>query len=333
MRLAGRGAYSRALSSQPVPGFSLVRQFPQKSFHRLRFCATQQRMSTNTPRTGRRLRIGQISYLNVLPLYHHLRRMFPDEPTMDFIPGHPSEMNAGLADGSLDAAPASAFEYLRDAESYRLLPDLSITASEGPVKSVLLVSPAPLDELPAWMDANGPQVNVTRASASSVALLKVLWGCFWKLPEAQWNDIEPGTGQEHGCPFLEIGNHALRNYLNPPQGWHIVDLAAEWRRFTGLPFVFAVWIVRRRLTVVQQDLLSDVHAALMHCKASCMEAVDEISELPDIRGWIDRNGVYDYLSTLGYDLGPREQASLALFGKHCTELGLIKGTPELSWAI
>ena len=91
--------------------------------------------------------------------------------------------------------------------------------------------------------------------------------------------------------------------------------------------------MRRGLTEKQQDLLADVHAALMHCKASCMEAVEEISELPDIRGWIDQDGVYDYLSTLGYDLGPQEQASLALFGKHCTELGLIKGMPELCWAL
>ena len=290
-------------------------------------------MHTPTTRTGRTLHIGQISYLNVLPLYHHLKRMFPDEPNMEFVPGHPSQMNAGLADGSLDAAPASAFEYLRDAESYRLLPDLSITASEGPVKSVLLVSPVPLDEMAAWMAANGPRVSLTSASASSVALLKVLWKCYWKLPEAQWTDIEPGSGLDHGRPFLEIGNFALRNYLNPPEGWHIVDLAAEWLRFTALPFVFAVWIVRRGLTQEQADLLADVHAALMHCKAACMEAVDEISEQPDICGWIDRDGVYDYLSTLGYDLGPQEQASLALFAKRCTELGLIKGMPQLSWAI
>lgn len=290
-------------------------------------------MTTHISGHGRALRIGQISYLNVLPLYHHLQRMFPDAPDIRYIPGHPSAMNRGLAEGALDAAPASAFEYLRGAENYRLLPDLSISAPEGPVKSVLMVSPVPLAELPAWMAEHGNRVSLTSASASSIALLKVLWSCFWKLPEADWTDIEPGSGLEHGRPFLEIGNHALRNYLRPPEGWHLVDLADEWLRFTGLPFVFAVWIVRRGLGERQRELLADVHAALMHCKASCMEAVDDISELPDIRGWIDHDGVYDYLSTLGYDLGPREQASLALFGRYCTDLGLIPGMPELSWAL
>lgn len=279
------------------------------------------------------LRIGQISYLNVLPLYHHLKRIFPDTESIRYIPGHPAEMNTLLAQGELDAAPASAFEYLRDAERYRLLPDLSISAPEGPVKSVLLMSPVTLDELPAWMAEHGNEVSMTLASASSVALLKVLWHHFWKLPKAEWVDIKPGTGLEHGRPFLEIGNHALRNYLNPPEGWHVIDLADEWRKHTSLPFVFAVWIVRRGLSEKQLELLGDVHAALMHCKASCHESVDEIAELPGIKPWIDRDGVDNYLSTLGYDLGPREMASLALFGDHCTRLGLINGMPGLTWAL
>lgn len=279
------------------------------------------------------LRIGQISYLNVLPLYHHLKRIFPATGDIEYIPGHPSEMNALLAQGALDTAPASAFEYLRDAEKYRLLPDLSITAPHGPVKSVLLVSPAPLSELPAWMRAHGDAISVTRATASSVALLKVLWKYFWKLPEADWRDIEPGTGLEYRRPFLEIGNFALRNYLNPPEGWQIIDLGGEWMRHTGLPFVFAVWIVRRGLNEGQKELLADVHAALMHCKASCREALDEVAELPGIRNWIDRDGVENYLSILGYDLGPKELASLALFGDYCTRLGLINGMPGLSWAL
>ncbi|WP_461209408.1 menaquinone biosynthetic enzyme MqnA/MqnD family protein [Desulfocurvus sp. DL9XJH121] len=290
-------------------------------------------MHTNSPSAGPTLRIGQISYLNVLPLYHHLKRVFPADADITYVPGHPAEMNAGLANGELDAAPASAFEYLAHAEKYELLPDLSIAASMGPVKSVLLVSPVALADLPAWLADKGPAVSLTQASASSIALLKVLWAFHWKLPQARWVDIQPGTGLSHGRPFLEIGNHALRNYLNPPEGWHVIDLADQWRKHTGLPFVFALWIVRRDLDQQRRELLAEVHAALTHCKASCMEAADEIAELPDIRGWIGHEGVRDYLSTLGYDLGPEEQAALALFGKQCTDLGLIPGMPGLRWAL
>lgn len=287
------------------------------------------------------LRIGQISYLNVLPLFHHLRQMFPPNDDVQYVSGHPSDINAGLADGSIDLSPASSFEYLRDAERYKLLPDLSITASHGPVKSVLLVSPVPIDALPAWLAENGteqgPEVLVTTASASSVALLKVLWKFAWDLPRARWTDIEPGTGldvaAEHGPrPFLEIGNLALQHWLQPPRGWHIIDLAQAWREFTGLPFVFAVWIVRRGLSREQQAMLEDVHAALMHCKTTCVQAIAEIADFRDLSSWINRDGIEDYLSTVGYELGPDELASLTLFAHHCTQLGLIPGAPALEWA-
>ena len=283
------------------------------------------------------LRIGQISYLNVLPLFHHLRRMFPPNDDIQYVSGHPSDMNAGLADGSIDLSPASSFEYLRDAERYRLLPNLSITALVGPVKSVLLVSPVSLDALPAWLAEHGPEVLVTTASASSVALLKVLWSHAWGLPDAQWTDIAPGAGLEMAQasgprPFLEIGNLALRYWLQPPDGWHIIDLAQAWREFTGLPFVFAVWIVRRGLSEAQQALLDDVHAALMHCKTTCVQAIAEIADFRELSSWINRDGIEDYLSTVGYDLGPNELASLTLFAHHCTQLGLIPGAPALEWA-
>lgn len=283
--------------------------------------------------TDTQLHIGQIDYLNVLPLFHHLKRIFPGEESVKYIPGHPSEMNTLLAQGKLDLAPASCFEYLRDAEKYTLLPDLSIIASDGPVKSVLLVSPVPLAELPQWLKANGNSINLTSASATSVALLKVLWNNFWNMPKTEWNTIPPGTGLKHERPFLEIGNLALQNYLSPPKGWHTIDLADEWMRHTGLPFVFAVWIVRRGLSQRQQELLSDVHTALMHCKATCDEAVAEIGGLQELTTWISPDGIEDYLSTIGYDLGPEAQASLTLFGKHCTDIGLIDGMPAMRWAL
>lgn len=277
------------------------------------------------------LRIGQISYLNVLPLFHHLQELFPPRQGLEYVKGHPAEMNAMLAQGTLDCAPASSFEYLLDAERYRLLPDLSITASHGPVKSVLLLSPVPLAGLPAWIAGHGPAVHVTSASASSVALLKVLWTYCWRLPEADWMDIAPGTGTSGDRPFLEIGNLALKHWVEPPAGWHIIDLADEWMRWTGLPFVFAVWIVRRGLSDAQRASLADVHTALMHCKATCVQAIAEIAEWDEFTSWINRAGIEDYLATVGYDLGPREQASLAVFGDYCTRLGLIPGMPSLSW--
>lgn len=279
------------------------------------------------------LTIGQISYLNVLPLFQTLKRHFPPSAGIRYFQGHPADVNAGLMNGDIDLSPGSAFEYLAHAEHYSLLPGLSITAPSGPVKSVLLLSPVPLSEIPEWMANNGSAIHVTRASASSVALLKTLWEFYWKLPAADWVPIDAGTGHETNRPFLEIGNYALKHWLKPPEGWHIIDLADEWRKFTGLPFVFAVWMVSRNLSESQLELLADVHGALERCKASCHESIGEISQMKDISSWISREGIEDYLSTLDYELGPQEQASLVLFGDYCRRLGLIPGVPGLRWAL
>ncbi len=278
-----------------------------------------------------RLRIGQIDYLNVLPLFHTLRRAFPPSEVVQYVLGHPSQLNAGLADGSLDSAPASAFEYLKHAERYELLPDLSITASRGPVQSVLFLSPVPLAELPSFMARTGNVVRLSAASASSSALLKVLWEFAWKLPPAQWEEMAPGAGPAQDRPFLEIGNHALRYHLDRPAGWHVTDMAQAWQEYSGLPCVFAVWIVRKGLSAAQKDLLAEVHTALMHCKANCTEALDEIASRDDLSAWISRRAMDDYFAYLDYDLGPAARAGLALFAEHCARLGLIPGAPALQF--
>jgi len=279
------------------------------------------------------LTIGQIDYLNILPLFLALKDHIPPSDEIQYVKGHPSLMNSAMATGDMDLAPASAFEYLLHAEQYRVLPNLSITAPQGRVKSVFLMSPVPLAELPQWIKENGPTVNLTKASASSAALLKVLWKFSWKLPEAEWNPIEPGTGHTLGRPFLEIGNLALRHWIRPPEGWHIIDLGQEWRDFTGLPFVFSVWIVRHGLSEAQQNLLHVVDEALEKSKLTYNSYVSHIAEMDEFHSWITEEQIEDYLSTLDYRLGPNEQASLILFADYCRKLGLIPGSPALRWAL
>ena len=65
-----------------------------------------------------------------------------------------------------------------------------------------------------------------------------------------------------------------------------------------------------------------------------IQSTDQFNEIANERTAMRREGAWeDYLATVGYDLGPQELASLALFGDHCTRLGLIPGMPALSWAV
>ena len=83
------------------------------------------------------LRIGRIAYLNVAPYFQYLRQ---EGFAGEIVAGVPSELNAMLADGSIDACPSSSFEYGLNADDYLLLPGLSIS-SIGPVHSLRFCHP------------------------------------------------------------------------------------------------------------------------------------------------------------------------------------------------
>lgn len=276
------------------------------------------------------LQIGRIDYLNIWHIFHLLAKTCPEGPDFHYVPDHPSKLNRALADGELDISPSSSFEYLLHAENYVLLPGASICAQKE-VQSVLFLSPAPLEELPGWLARNPGPVCLTGASATSTALLKVLWLQKWKLPEPHWMTVEPGHGLSTGRPFLEIGNLALRHFVDPPAGYHIIDLATEWANWTGLPFVFAVWIVRRALSATAREQLGRLRLQINAITADLDSHFETLSRLPDLPAWLTSPDLFRYWRAMSYGLGPAEQASLTLFGEHCTRQGLLPGMPGLRW--
>ncbi|MFW5792050.1 MAG: menaquinone biosynthetic enzyme MqnA/MqnD family protein [Desulfohalobiaceae bacterium] len=282
----------------------------------------------STPQ-GQRLRLGEINYLNVSPLFASLRASLPPELPVSIEQGPPSRMNRLLAAGHLDCAPASSFEYLVHAEQYRLLKGHCISA-DGPVKSVLLLSPVPRQEL-FGLAQQGLTIQLTPDSASSVALLKVLWRLAWKLPEPEWKVLTGPGGKALNTPFLEIGDKALKHSVAGTGAWHCIDLAEEWQSFTGLPFVFAVWIVRRGIdglagkTLLRvSQLLDQAGQRLRNEPLACAREI----ALP---AWLAPEQAAAYWQCMGYTLGVREQAGLILFGKLCRDLGLIPAVPQLCW--
>lgn len=276
------------------------------------------------------LHIGRIDYLNIWHVFHLLEQSCPEGPDFHYVPGHPSELNAALADGTLDISPSSAFEYLERAERYTLLPGASICAHEE-VQSVLFLSPVGIDELPAWMASHPGPICVTGASATSTALLKVLWSQKWHLPAPEWLEVAPGAGLTTGRPFLEIGNLALRHFIHPPQGYHIIDLAREWRAWTNLPFVFAVWIVRRDLAPKIRQLLDRLHNRIASVTATLDREFERLSHLSLHPDWLTQQNLLRYWRAMNYGLDAREQAGLMLFAECCTRQGLLPGAPALAW--
>ncbi|WP_045219073.1 menaquinone biosynthesis protein [Desulfonatronum thioautotrophicum] len=278
------------------------------------------------------LRIGRIDYLNVWPLFegiqHRLEPGILNRTRMTV--GHPADLNVALAEGKLDVAPSSSFEYLLRANNYALLPDLTIS-SDGPVRSVLLACPFPFSEMPKHA-ASGLRVGLSTASTSSVALLRILWRFHWGWPEPEWVTQDPGQGPEIGIPFLEIGDHALRLHCNPPPGWHLADLGQEWKSFTRLPFVFGVWMVRRDLSPEAAGLLVPFAEALYTGAREFQRDPCTLAARAQRPDWLTLKHLQDYWQCIRYAFGPREQAGLVLFGDYVRKLGMISAVPGLTWS-
>lgn len=192
---------------------------------------------------------GWIHYTNVAPILDPL--VLPAGVTA--ITGVPTEMNAALLSGEVDIANISAVEFIRHADRLEALPDFSV-AVLGPVYSVNLFHTVPLERL--------RRVALTRQSAMSVALLEVLLAARSLSPILERAEGEAEELLASGYDgVLRIGDSALREWyrvagpLTPEttmtmlphegRGITVTDLAEEWFRLTGHPFVFAVWAYRQ----------------------------------------------------------------------------------------
>ncbi len=262
------------------------------------------------------MRLGRIGYVNCYPVYGAIDRGIVVPPAT-LVTGTPAELNDRLADGRLDVSVISAVEYARHAEEYELLPDLAI-ASDGPVRSVLLFSRRPPEEL------DGARVLVSTSSRTSVELLGLLASERWRVrldttpAPAEPADVVRLRGIEHDA-LLVIGDGAL---LLGAAGTYpcVTDLGEAWKAWTGLPFVFAVWAARR---TVDRRAVRDVHRALLASRAWGLGHLDELAEGAAAATGVERRRCREYLEGLDYGLSYRYLAGLADFLRRLAARGVV----------
>ena len=266
--------------------------------------------------------LGYISYLNCVPFFHYLR---------DYgykgrlVAGVPSSLNRMLQEGELDASPSSSFEYALHSEKYCLLPDFSISSS-GPVNSVLLFSPVP----PAQLIRR--KIALTGESATSINLLRVLllefYGHTTIIDEVPQTSVEEVIRQ--GEPGLLIGDRAMAMARDLPEGINIYDLGEMWFEKTGLPFVFALWILRRdsaqEKNMAVQGVMAQLHQALQ-------SSLGDLQRLAIDAGFDGAQVQYcaDYWKGIDYSLSSKHQQGLSLFFDLCTKHGLLPSSPKLDF--
>lgn len=266
------------------------------------------------------LRIGRIAYLNVAPYFHYLQE---EGFTGEIVSGVPSELNAMLFDGFIDACPSSSYEYGLNADDYVLLPDHSIS-SVGPVHSVLLFTPGPLAAL------SGTEVAITGESATSINLLKILLQEFcgirnvsFLVPSGEVEDL-----LKEGQSSLLIGDRALAAAKDCPPGVQITDLGALWHHFTGLPFVFALWILRREAVEKCPDELRELSAQLQRSRQKAFSKLPEMAKKLSERTVFSAEQLEQYWRGMSYYLDESHIEGLRLYFTLCHKHGLLEKVPE-----
>ena len=256
------------------------------------------------------LRLGAVSYLNTKPLVYGLDA-HPDQFDVRFdVPARCAEL---LHEGRVDVGLIPAVEYLRG--RYAIVPDISI-ASDGDVATVAVFTRRPIERV--------ETLALDLSSRTSVALTRVLCAKKWRI-EPRFTPAEPDLEAMLGRAdaALVIGDPAFE--IDP--GEHNVtkiDLGAEWKTLTGLPFVYAMWVGRADAVTPAQ------------CRALHLARDAGVAHLPQIAEQVGQGNaaleqrVLSYLrDNLKYGLGQAEQAGLSRFHELATEIGIVPGLQPL----
>jgi len=238
-------------------------------------------------------RVGSVPYLNAVPLTRGL------EEQVIFVP--PSRLAELLQRDELDAALVSVTEVLFN-DRYDILDGIAV-ASLGEVKSVFLAHRRPIEDV--------KEVFWDTASLTSVNLLRVLLAERGLRPEFKsLPGYEAGSMPDYA---LLIGDPAL-DFLLGPRQHEIWDLGAAWYELTGLPFVYAVWALRRGVDN------SRLRRQLREAKSFGLDTLDSIIST---RTEYDYDFRKDYLGWhIHYHLGADERRGLAKFMELLRKHGL-----------
>ncbi|WP_457624040.1 menaquinone biosynthetic enzyme MqnA/MqnD family protein [Persephonella sp.] len=254
------------------------------------------------------MRIGWIDYLNTLP--------FNFEKTgigLDFryslVKGVPSTINRLLSEDSVDVGFISSAHYLENWKDYLILPDLSIS-SLNRVQSVIILSDRPIESI--------DKIYLTGDSKTSRYLTKIIFELFLKTPP-EYKELEDLHALEEKEAVLLIGDSAIK-YSSAKK--YSYDLSSIWYRETGLPFVFALWCVRKEYYKKFPERVKSLHKTLKLSKNRFFENINSAGLSED---------KIQYLKNLDYCLSSEHLKSLELFSEYLMKIGILRQKPEFNF--
>ncbi len=249
--------------------------------------------------------IGKIPYLNSVPFYSDFeKRQFK------ILPVAPRRMGELSTAHFIDAGIFSLMDYFAQEENLELMNYCIATRDQ--VKSVMLFSKE------GWGDLEGKRIGVTDDTATSIRLLQVLLKKKYGV-EASLVRMHSGVNDHSEFDaILLIGDEALRKNKFGLPGFELVfDLAKEWYDWQKLPFVFAVWALKKSLESEKKSELKYLLESSLEKGETMLESVGtlhgkQIGLMP--------SETREYLEGFNYRLGDRERTAMEVFRKLFQEI-------------
>jgi chorismate dehydratase len=270
-----------------------------------------------------KLKLGSPFYINTLPLLFY----FPqNNPYFEIILEVPKKLNQSLAKGEIHGSLSSSVFYAKNFRKYLILPDISISAV-GEVKSVILYHKVPLEKL------DNKKIGITPETESSFNLLRILLEEFMDIKPKyielykNWGTLTEEEKKELSG-YLAIGDEALTlQFNNQNKSALITDLAELWLKYTHLPFVFALFIVRKDIAKKYKNELKEFCNNLYYARAQALSNLREIVKKSYLN--LPKEFLFNYLTHLEYDFSGLKQRAFITFCEYLLKMGLIKELPKL----
>ncbi|MTI81775.1 MAG: menaquinone biosynthesis protein [Firmicutes bacterium] len=267
-----------------------------------------------------KLQLGKVDYINCMPVYHALEEgQLPLDARL--VKGPPAKLNKMFLDGELDITPISSIEYARNANQCYILPNLSIS-SDGKVGSIFLFSKVPVTEL------EGKKVALTSSSATSVALLKILFEHYYHV-DVDYVTMEPNLDNmlEEADAALLIGDDAMiaGQRVDVEQLSIIVtDLGTAWKEFTGEKMVFALWVIRKDYAEQNIDKVAVITETLYRSKLLGVQQLDTLVDIASRKSGLSKEILEEYFQLINHEFNKDYRRALITFYDYAYKSGLIE---------
>jgi chorismate dehydratase len=264
-----------------------------------------------------KLRVGQIPYLNSVLFYHALKGV--DESGLDIRlePLVPRALSGAALEAGVDCGPVPLVTCWDIEDRFEPLAagdrgDFCI-ATKDAARSILLFSRRPFAEL------DGAGIGVTAETSTSVRLMKTLFAHHWRVRPASYGHVD----WPNNDAFLLIGDEALIHRHGVKDYPYVADLGTVWREWTGLPFVFARWVVRRDMDpAMRAGLISRIDESVAAAWRDFERVVDaKVHELG-----MDVDEVREYLEGFHFRMTPETHEAVTMFRRLDAEAAAGEGS-------